>query len=81
MNMPTDLKEKNLAIVKQIIEHKAFSEVLKLYFKKSEAPTKEEIVKIMKKSNLHKVDSDSTYFRRASTVSKWIGWILDLVDE
>lgn len=74
-------KEKNLAIVKQILEHNVFSEVLKLYFKKSEAPTKEEIVKIMKKSNLYRVDSDSTYFRRASTVLKWIEWIIDLVDE
>jgi len=74
-------KEKNLAIAKQILEHKAFNEVLKLYFQKSEAPTKEEIVKIMKKSELYKVSSDSTYFRRASTVSKWIEWILDLADE
>lgn len=35
-------------------------------------PTKENIVEIMKKSKLHKVGSDSTYFRRASKITGWI---------
>ena len=74
-------KEKNLAIMKKVIEHNPFSEGLKIYFEKSEAPTKEELVKIMKESKLHKVGSDTTYRRRAQTVLKWIEWILDVIDE
>ena len=67
--------------MKKVIEHNPFSEGLKIYFEKSEAPTKEELVKIMKESKLHKVGSDTTYRRRAQTVLKWIEWILDVIDE
>ncbi|MCH8519904.1 MAG: translation elongation factor [Nanoarchaeota archaeon] len=74
-------REKNLSLVKLILEHKTFNETLKLYFKKLETPTKEEIVKIMKSDNLFNVNSDSTYLRRSSTVLKWIEWIIDLVED
>lgn len=67
--------------VKLILSQKAFKNTLKLNLEKGEMPTKDEIVEIMKKSKLHKVDSDSTYYRRASTISGWINWILDQVEE
>ena len=39
---------------------------------------KTEIVSIMKSSNLYNIFKDSTYERRASTVSSWVNWILEL---
>ena len=44
-------------------------------------PSKDNIVKIMKKSKLHNVGSDSTYFRRASTIVGWINWIMNQIEE
>lgn len=67
--------------IELILSHLAFSKTLNLYFKKGEAPNKEEIVEIMKKLNLHKVESESTYKRRSSTILSWINWILDQVEE
>lgn len=67
--------------VKLILSQKAFKNTLKLNLKNGVMPSKDEIVEIMKKSKLHKVDSDSTYNRRASTISGWINWILDQIEE
>ncbi len=67
--------------VKLILSKKAFKNTLKQNLKKGEMLTKDEIVEIMKKSNLHKIDSDSTYYRRASTISGWINWVIDQVEE
>jgi hypothetical protein len=73
--------DRQIEFVKLILSHTAFKETLKLYLDRGAVPSKEEIVEIMKKSNLYKVDSDSTYFRRASTILSWINWILGQVEE
>ena len=39
----------------------------------------EEIEEIMKNNNLYNIDSESTYFRRASTVISWVDWIVNLI--
>ena len=39
----------------------------------------EEIEEIMKNNNLYNIDSESTYFRRASTVISWVDWIINLI--
>lgn len=70
--------EKNIEIVKQILKHDVFSKVLEKYFDTSTAPTIDQIVKIMKSSKISNVNSDNTYQRRASTVLKWVEWIIDL---
>jgi hypothetical protein len=44
-------------------------------------PSKNEIVEVMKKSKLHKVGSDTTYFRRASTITGWTNWIINQIEE
>ncbi len=44
-------------------------------------PSKDEIVRIMKESNLYRISSDSTFYRRSQTISSWINWILDLVNQ
>lgn len=71
----TNLIDRQKEFVKIIGSHSAFKQTLKLYFENGEMPSKENIVEIMKTSNLYKVDSNSTYFRRASTITGWINWI------
>jgi hypothetical protein len=79
MKMP--YKRKYLALAKCILEHGAFNQVLKEYLDNGYPPSKERVVQIMKRSNLYKVDSESTFFRRASTVVRWIDWILELQND
>lgn len=67
--------------IELILSHSAFNKTLKLYFKKGESPSKNEIVEIMKNSDLYKVDSESTFQRRASTILSWNNWILDQIEE
>ena len=67
--------------MKIIISHSAFKQTLKLYLENGEIPSKNEIVEIMKKSKLHKVGSDTTYFRRASTITGWTNWIMSQIEE
>lgn len=73
-------RERNLSLVRCILEHKIFYEVLKLYLEKCCPPSKEEIIDIMveNKDKIYNVNSLSTIERRAQTVFKWIEWILDL---
>lgn len=67
--------------IELILSHSAFNNTLKLYLQKGKRPSKNEIVEIMKNSDLYKVDSESTFQRRASTVLSWIKWILDQIEE
>ncbi|EKT3958465.1 hypothetical protein NTJ28_002480 [Flavobacterium psychrophilum] len=76
-----NLIDRQKEFIKIIVSHSAFKQTLKLYFENGEMPTKENIVEIMKKSKLHKVGSDSTYFRRASTITGWINWIMNQIEE
>lgn len=73
-------KARQLKFVELILQHKVMNHCLKLYIDKLKMPTKNEIVKIMKISNLYNIDSETTFERRASTISGWINWILDLLD-
>jgi hypothetical protein len=76
-----NLIDRQKEFVKLVISHLAFKETLKLYLQNVEMPSKENIVEIMKKSKLHNVGSDSTYFRRASTIVGWINWIINQIEE
>lgn len=73
--------ERQLEFVKLILSHSVFKNSLKLYFDKGNTPSKEEIVEIMKRSKLYKIDSEQTYRRRASTVLSWTNWVLELIEE
>lgn len=77
-NLP--IMERQLEFVKLILAHSAFQRTLSLYFDKGEVPTKGEVIEIMKGANLHNIDSEQTYKRRASTVISWINWILGLIE-
>ena len=74
-------KEKHLGIIQKILEHKPFRKSFVYYCNQSEAPPINKIVCFMKQSELHKVNSEKTYRRRAQTVLKWTEWIFDLIDE
>lgn len=76
-----NLVDRQKEFIKIIVSHSAFKQTLKLYFENGEMPTKENIVEIMKKAKLYKVGSDSTYFRRASTITGWINWIMNQIEE
>lgn len=67
--------------VRLIISHKAFKETLKLHLANGEIPDKGTIVEIMKRFKLHNILSDSTYFRRASTIIGWTNWIINQTEE
>ncbi len=69
--------KRQLEYIGIILSHSAFNETLKLYFRKGESPSNNEIVAIMKSSNLFNLGSESTFKRRASTISSWVNWILD----
>lgn len=67
--------------VKLIVSHSAFKQTIKIYLENGEMPTKDEVVEVMKRSKLHKVGSDTTFFRRASTITGWINWIINQIEE
>lgn len=79
--MGLEYKERQLALAAQILMHKVFSETLKLYLQCREMPNRQTIIQIMKRSNLYRVEADSTYLRRSSTVVGWVSWILGIVEE
>jgi len=71
-------KPRQLKLVELILSHKAFSKTFKLCIDRGEMPSRDEIVKFMKHSNLYNVRSEDTFYRRASSISGWINWILEL---
>ncbi|MFW5804050.1 MAG: type II restriction enzyme [bacterium] len=76
-----NLIDRQKEFVKLIVSHSAFKHSLKLYLDNGEMPTKESIVEIMKRFKLYNVGSESTYFRRASTIVGWINWIINQIEE
>lgn len=76
-----NLKTRQLKFIELLLKHNAFNKTLKEYFKIKQMPSKDNVVKTMKESNLYKIKSDSTFYRRAQTVSSWISWILSLAKE
>lgn len=79
--MSLEYKERQLAIITQILRHKVFNETLKIHLQYGEMPNKQTIVEIMKKENLYRVEADSTYLRRSFTVVGWVNWILSVIEE
>lgn len=71
-------KEKQLEIVRLIFQHKIFKAAFDLYLSQSYPPTRSQIITIMKQYSPYNISSESTYSRRASTVTAWINWILEL---
>lgn len=71
-------RQRQLRLVELIFSHKAFIAAFELYIKRGCMPNRDEIVNIMKNSNLHNINSESTFYRRASSIIGWINWIIGL---
>lgn len=71
-------RDKFLRLAASILQHEPFKQVLAEYLQTNSLPEKKRIIEIMKNCNLYNVESESTYFRRASTVTGWVSWILEL---
>lgn len=78
--MALNYRDRQIAIVKAILKHRAFNETLKRHLQYGEMPDTTTIVQIMKASNLYHVGADSTYVRRSSTIVGWIKWILSIIE-
>lgn len=78
--MKMNYSDKQLCIVSSILEHKVFNDVLRLTFLYGEIPDKATIVNIMRQDGIFNVSSDSTLFRRTSTIRGWINWIFSICE-
>ena len=74
-------KQRQLAYCDAILSHKVFNDALREYLNNGVMPSTENIVDIMKNSNLYNIESDSTYRRRSSSVKGWLNWIISLINE
>lgn len=79
--MNLSYKNKYLEIVKKILRNPSFNKVFRLYLQNGYPPNRDAIVSIMKECNIYNVDSNTTFYRRATTVNCWLDWILSLQSE
>lgn len=73
--------DRQLAIVKQILSHKIFNNVLRMTFDNGCVPDKYKIADEMEKCNLYNIGKRDTFERRAQTIQAWISWIIGLIQE
>lgn len=75
--MRLNYRQRQLAFCRIILHHKVFYETFRLCLAGT-VPDRHSIAAIMKQSDLYQIGSDSTYIRRASTISGWLNWMLKL---
>ena len=73
--------DRDLRLANCILSHSVFRKIYELAVEINSIPDKSMIVDAMRESNLYKVGSDSTYFRRASTIASWVRWVRNLVND
>lgn len=78
--MKQKFKTRQLLFVESILEHKIFKLVLENYLENGVIPSYSYIVEKMKECNLYNIGKNSTYKRRASTIKRWIEWIIKLIN-
>lgn len=79
--MTLPYRERQIELVKQIVKHHVFKQILELTFKSGQIPSSEKIVQVMKENNLYHVGSEKTFHRRSSTIIGWTNWILSLIED
>lgn len=79
--MSLSRRNRILAIIKEILSHRAFNTTFGKYIESNWNLKRDDIVKIMKESVLKNVWGDSTFYRRASTISWWCDWIIKTTEE
>lgn len=73
-------KNRQLEYVKAVLKHEVFNKVFKDCIEFYQMPVRTKIVEYMKETNLYNINSEETFKRRASTISGWINWILELYE-
>lgn len=73
-----EYKERQLSYVELIFEHKIFHDLFKIFLDTGKIPDKDYIVEFMLKLNV--CNYGKTVERRASSVSGWLKWIINLVN-
>jgi hypothetical protein len=76
-----NITDRQIEFIKLMLSHRVFNRVLKAYFVNLKIPGRNEIVEIMKTSDLYNINSDITFHRRASTISSWINWIIEQIGD
>ena len=76
-----DLHDRNLEIVKLILEHKPFRDVYKIYLSDNKIPDRDRIADILKENKIYNVNSEVTLKIRATSTRSWIKWIVNLYED
>lgn len=76
-----NLKQKNLALAKLILRQQPFRQTFEFFLMHRYLPPEEIVADFLKASNVHRVQSDRTFERRASTVIAWVSWITRLIGD
>lgn len=71
-------RERQLSFCRCILRHGIFRDIFLRSMSAGCLPDKPEIVRHMRAAGLYRINRDSTYLRRSSTIVGWIGWIADL---
>lgn len=75
------IADRQLEFARLILSHFVFKNVLEQYLTNGTVPSQEEVVEIMKNAGLYKVEANSTFRRRSSTIIAWVNWIIGLIEE
>jgi hypothetical protein len=76
--MALSYKQKNLALVKRILERPVFNKAFEYIIQNNKIPNKKEVCDIMHSAHLS--INQTTIGRRSSTVVSWIDWILRIAN-
>jgi len=81
-----NLLERQKEFVKIIVFYSVFNQVIKKHLENGEMPNKETVIEIMKSNGIrdmkHDRDySEETYGRRFLTITSWVNWILQQIEE
>lgn len=74
-------KVKCMSLVRRILSTPVFNEVFKVYLQTQRVPDVNSIVTIMSELHFHQPMELSTIRRRASTVRRWMQWIVSLTEK
>lgn len=73
--------KRQLKLVNSILSHKVFKECFEQSLSFGRIIDRNSIIARMKSNNLYNVNSDDTFYRRASTIASWLNWILGIISE
>jgi hypothetical protein len=79
--MKLDLRSRQEKYIERMLIHGVFKEVLQKCLDGGNLISEQDIVMVMKRHNLFGIISESTYTRRAKTISSWISWIISQLEQ